>query len=222
LAGTIETTGQGVGPAVEDRVKRIAKIAREEPKLAPFLVDVPALLNDAIDKGEVVFVEGTQGFYLSLYYGTYPYVTSRDTSTSGVCSEVGIPPTKVDEVILVLKSYMTRVGRGPLPGELPPDEALAKGWIEVATVTGRTRRAAPFDFNLARRAAVVDGATQIALTKLDVLFDCAGVRKFEELPKAAIDFVNEVEEKVKVPVTLIGTGPDISDIIDRRKGYFER
>lgn len=217
LTKTIGTTRQGVGPAVADRVKRIARIACEISELKPYLADVPLEVNKAIDQGKKVLLEGTQGFYLSLYHGTYPYVTSRDTSAAGVCSEVGVPPTKVDDVILIFKAYMTRVGGGPLPGELAEDETKKRDWVEIATVTGRMRRAAPFDYELAKRAAVINGATQIALTKIDVIFpESAGVKRFSELPKEAVNFIKGIEKKVKVHVTLIGTGPTTMDIIDRR------
>lgn len=217
LTNTIGTTRQGVGPAVADRVKRTARMACEIPELKPYLADVPLEVNRAVDQCKQVLLEGTQGFYLSLYHGTYPYVTSRDTSTSGVCSEVGVPPTKVDEVILIFKAYMTRVGGGPLPGEIAEEETKKRRWEEIATVTGRMRRAAPFNYDLARRATMINGATQLALTKLDVIFpECTGIRQFSELSKEAVNFVKGIEKKLKVRVTLIGTGPTTMDIIDRR------
>jgi adenylosuccinate synthase len=217
LAERLSTTGQGVGPAVESRVKRTAAVAEEIPELEPYLADVALEVNKAIDEGLKVVVEGTQGFYLSLYHGTYPYVTSRDTSASGVCSEAGVPPTKVDEVLLVLKSFVTRVGHGPLPNELSEEEAVRRRWVEVATVTRRKRRAAPFNYELAKNAALVSGATQIALTKLDVLFpECKGTKSFDDLPREAKKFVMEVETKIGTPVTLIGTGPETDEMVDRR------
>jgi adenylosuccinate synthase len=89
--------------------------------------------------------------------------------------------------------------------------------MEHGTVTGRERRAAPFDFKLAKRAVQLNGATQIALTKLDVLFTKAkGVREYGALPKEARDFLSAIEKETNIPVTLIGTGPDEKDIIDMR------
>jgi adenylosuccinate synthase len=156
---------------------------------------------------------------LSLFLGGgYPYVTSRDTGASAIASEAGVGPTRVDDVIIVFKSFITRVGGGPLPGEISREEALKRGWFEVAAGTGRERRSAPFDFDLARKTAKINGATQAALTKLDVIFpECQGKRNFDDLSDAAKGFVKEVETKTGVPVTLIGTGPDALDIIDRRK-----
>ena len=212
------TTGRGVGPAIEERVRRTAKIARDVPELKPYLTDVAAETNDAIDGGKDVLLEGTQGLMLSLFYGTYPYVTGRDTSASAICSEAGVGPTKVDNVLAVLKSFMTRVGTGPLPGELSKEEAMKRGWFETATGTGRDRRSAPFSFELAKRAVMLNGATQIALTKLDCVYPRSkGAGNYNDLPSDAKQFVNEVEKQTQVPVALIGTGPEALDIIDRRQ-----
>lgn len=212
------TTGRGVGPAIEERVRRTAKIARDVPELKPYLTDVAAETNGAIDAGKNVLLEGTQGLMLSLFYGTYPYVTGRDTSASAICSEAGVGPTKVDNVLAVLKSFMTRVGTGPLPGELSKEEAMKRGWFETAAGTGRDRRSAPFSFELAKRAVMLNGATQIALTKLDSVYPrCKGAETYNDLPSDAKQFVNEVEKQTQVPVALIGTGPEALDIIDRRQ-----
>ncbi|MCW4019084.1 MAG: adenylosuccinate synthetase [Candidatus Bathyarchaeota archaeon] len=215
----IGTTGWGVGPAIEERVRRTAKLAKDVPELKPYVVDSITEINDAIDQGKQVLLEGTQGFMLSLFLGGgYPYVTSRDTGASAIASEAGVGPTRVDDVIIVFKSFITRVGGGPLPGEISKEDALKRGWFEVAAGTGRERRSAPFDFDLARKTAKINGATQAALTKLDVIFpECQGKRNFEDLSDKAKEFVKEVEDKTGVPVTLIGTGPDALDIIDRRK-----
>ena len=106
--------------------------------------------------------------YISLYHGEYPYVTSKDVTASAACSDVGIGPKNVDEVIVVFKSYVTRVGAGPLENEISEEEINKKGWSEFGTVTGRQRRAAPFNFELAKKACIINSATQIALTKLDL------------------------------------------------------
>ena len=214
----IGTTGWGVGPALEERVRRTAKLARDVPELSPFLTDSVTEINDGIDSGKKVLLEGTQGFMLSLYFGTYPYVTGRDTGAAAIASEAGVGPTRVDDVIIVYKSFMTRVGAGPMPGEMTKSEAQAKGWFETAAGTGRDRRSAPFDFELAKKTARINGATQAALTKLDSLFPkCRSARKLEAVPTEARRFLKEVENKTGVPVVLIGTGPDAQDIIDLRK-----
>lgn len=217
LASEIKTTGTGTGPCNADRVLRKAKLARDIPELQRFLVDVPLEVNTAIDSGENVLIEGTQGTYLSLWHGTYPYVTSKDVTASAACSDVGVGPKKVDDVIVVFKAFVTRVGAGPLPGEIPWEEAERRGWAEVATVTGRRRRAAPFNFDLAKRAVMLNSATQAAITKIDVLFpECKGARSYGDLSNEAKEFIRKVEEEIKIPVTLIGTGPEVWDIVDRR------
>jgi adenylosuccinate synthase len=214
----IGTTGWGVGPAIEERVRRTAKLARDIPELKPFLADAVTEVNDGIDAGKKVLLEGTQGFLLSLFFGTYPYVTGRDTGAAAICSEAGVGPTRVDDVLIVYKSFMTRVGAGPLPGEITKDEAMKRGWFETAAGTGRDRRSAPFDFELARKTAKINGATQAAVTKLDSMFpECRGGRKLDALPADAKKFIKEVEDRAGVPVVLIGTGPDALDIIDVRK-----
>lgn len=211
------TTGRGVGPAIEERVRRTAKIARDAPELKPYLADVAAETNNAINGGKNVLLEGTQGLMLSLFYGTYPYVTGRDTSASAICSEAGVGPTKVDNVLVVLKSFMTRVGTGPLPGELPKEEAVKRGWFETAAGTGRDRRSAPFNFELAKKAVLLNGATQVAVTKLDCVYPkCKGARTYNDLPSDAKQFINEIEKQTRVAAALIGTGPEALDIIDRR------
>ena len=214
----IGTTGWGVGPAIEERVRRTAKLARDIPELKPFLADAVTEVNDGIDAGKKVLLEGTQGFMLSLFFGTYPYVTGRDTGAAAICSEAGVGPTRVDDVLIVYKSFMTRVGAGPLPGEITKDEAMKRGWFETAAGTGRDRRSAPFDFELARKTAKINGATQAAVTKLDSMFpECRGARKLDAFPADAKKFIREVEDRAGVPVVLIGTGPDALDIIDVRK-----
>jgi adenylosuccinate synthase len=212
------TTGWGIGPAIEERVRRTAKLAKDIPELQPYLTDVTTEVNKAIDAGKKVLLEGTQGLMLSLFHGTYPYVTGRDTSASAICSEAGVGPTKVDNVLVVFKAFVTRVGTGPLPEELTKEEALKRGWFETAAGTGRDRRSAPFNFELARKAVMVNGATQAALTKLDVLFpECKGARTYDKLFTEARQFINEIEKQTEISVVLIGTGPEALDIIDRRK-----
>lgn len=217
LAEKIKTTGSGTGPCNADRALRIAKLAREVEELKDFLTDVPYELNKAIDEGKNVLIEGTQGTFLSLFHGTYPYCTSKDVTASAACSDVGVGPTKVDEVLIVFKAYVTRVGSGPLRNELTWEETVKRGWDEVATVTGRRRRAAPFDFDLARRAVMLNGATQVAITKMDILFpECKGVTDSSALSKNAMEFIRKVEEEIGIPVTILGTGPDALEIVDLR------
>ena len=205
-------------PLLKNEFSRTAKLAKDIPELKPYLADEVQEVNDGLDAGKKVLLEGTQGFMLSLFLGGgYPYVTGRDTGASAIASESGVGPTRVDDVLIVYKSFITRVGGGPLPGEISKEEAQKRGWFETAAGTGRDRRSAPFDFDLAKKTAKINGATQAALTKLDSLFpSCRGAKKYGDLPKEAKDFVKEVEAKTGVPVVLIGTGPEALEIIDRR------
>jgi adenylosuccinate synthase len=152
-----------------------------------------------------------------LYHGDYPFVTSKDVTASGICSDIGIGPKKVDDVILVFKAYVTRVGGGPLENEITIEEASKLGWLEYGSVTGRQRRAAPFNMELAKKSVMINSATQIAVTKLDIVFpDCAGLKEYSKLSSQAKSFIEKIEDAVGVKVVLIGTGAEINEIIDRR------
>ena len=218
LVRDVGSTLQGVGFAMADRVLRRLRLAKDFEELRNYLVDVALEVNNAIDKGELVYVEGVQGTFLSLYHGTYPYVTSRDTTASAFASEVGVGPKKIDEVMVVFKSYVTRVGGGPLDGELAPEEAERLGLVEIATVTGRRRRAALFNVELAKRAVMLNSATQVAITKLDVLYPVDKcVREWNKLSKDARSWLENIENALKTPITIISTGEDVLCTIDRRK-----
>ena len=217
LAKKIGSTGSGCGPANSDRVMRTIELAKDIPELEEYITDVSVATNEAIDNGEVVFIEGSQGFALSLYYGTYPFVTSKDTTASTFAADVGVGPTKIDEVFAVFKSYISRVGEGPFPTEMSQEEAEARGLEEYGVVTGRRRRIGYFDMDLAKESCRINGATQIALTCVDRLYDCAGVQNYDELPVDAKKFIDEVQTETGVPVTIISTGPDLKDTIDLRK-----
>jgi adenylosuccinate synthase len=217
LKDKIGTTGTGCGPANVARVNRTAKLAGEVPALKRFLADVPKEVNDSINRGNLVLIEGSQGFALSLIHGTYPYVTSKDTTASTLAADVGVGPTKVDHVMLVFKAYVSRVGAGPFPTEISQEKAEEMGIVEFGTVTGRRRRIGTFDFDLAKRSAMINGATQLTITCLDRLFKGAsGVKKWKELPDEAKKFVKKIEEEVGVPVTIISTGSELHDVIDMR------
>ncbi len=217
LKSKVGTTGTGTGPANADRALRTLKLARDIPELSLYIEDVSNSVNYALEAGEKVLIEGTQGTYLSLFHGGYPYVTSKEVTASGICSDVGIGPKKVDDVLVVFKAYVTRVGGGPLENELSEEEAKKRDWLEFGSVTGRQRRAAPFDFELARKAVRLNSATQLAVTKLDVVFpECARAREWAKMPAGAIKFIEDIEGELGVKVTLVGTGPELDDVVDRR------
>lgn len=215
LSAKIGTTKTGCGPAISSRAARNATLAAESSELRPYLTDVPA----AVNKAKKALIEGTQGFMLSVLYGTYPFVTSKDISASSIAADVGLGPTKIDDVIMIIKAYTTRVGNGPFPDEISVEEATKLGFQEYGTVTGRPRRTSKeLHWDDLRLAAMINGATQIGVTKLDIKFPGnAGVRDYKKLTPEARAFVEKIEKELAVPVTLIGTGPDAEDVIDRRQ-----
>ncbi len=217
LKNKIGTTGTGTGPANADRALRTLKLAKDVPELSLYIEEVSNSVNYALESNENVLVEGTQGTYLSLFHGSYPYVTSKDVTASAICSDIGLGPKRVDDVLVVFKAYVTRVGGGLLQNELSEEEAKKRGWLEFGSVTGRQRRASPFDMDLAKKAIRLNSATQLAVTKMDVLYSqCAGVREYSKLPAEAKKFVENIEGETGLKVALIGTGPDLYDVVDRR------
>ena len=136
-----------------------------------YIKDVPSFLNEAIDSGKSVLLEGAQGTFLDIDHGTYPFVTSSSPTSGGACTGSGIPPTKIDAVIGIVKAYTTRVGNGPFPTELLDDdgEKLRKVGVEFGATTGRPRRCGWYDAFLVAYSKMINGITSVALTKLDVL-----------------------------------------------------
>jgi adenylosuccinate synthase len=218
LRDKVGTTGTGTGPANSDRALRKLSIARECDQVKDYLTDVSTLIHSNLEKQNNVLLEGTQGTYLSLYHGGYPYVTSKDVTASSICADIGIGPKNVDEVLVVFKSYVTRVGGGPLQNELDKEESKRRGWIEYGSVTGRERRSSPFNIDLAKKAIRLNGGTSFALTKMDVLYPkSAGITDYSKLPSSTQKFVEEIESELGLNAVLIGTGAEINAIIDRRK-----
>ena len=217
LSKTIGSTGSGCGPANSDRVMRTSPQAKDVPELAEYLLDVPKAIDDEIKKGSNVLLEGTQGFGISLYYGTYPFVTSKDTSASQIAADNGVGPTKIDDVIVVFKAYPTRVGEGPFSTEMSADKSDAMGIQEFGTVTHRKRRIGGWDGQMARYSAMINGCTIAAITGIDrVDKDCFGATEYSQLTKKALDFIRQAEEDIGCPVGLISTGPEMTQIIDIR------
>ncbi|MFJ8336311.1 adenylosuccinate synthetase [Streptomyces sp. NPDC094437] len=215
LTDTVRSTGSGHGPALAARAMRSARLARDVPELAPYLTDVTAEANAAVDAGTGVLVEGTNGFGLSVLYGTYPYTVGKDSTASSTLVDAGLGPLAVQDVVLVFRVMPTRVGAGPFPTEIDEREAERLGVVEYGTVTGRRRRVGRFDMDLAREAVRVNRPSRIALTFLDQVDPAAAGLNDGELPDAARVFVKSVEEGLGRPVDLIGTGPDTEHVIDR-------
>jgi adenylosuccinate synthase len=168
--------------------------------LKPYVTDTSLLLDQALQQGKVVLLEGSQGTLLDVDHGTYPFVTSSNPTAGGASTGSGIGPTKITRVIGILKAYTTRVGSGPFPTELFEEdgEALRKIGGEVGVTTGRNRRCGWFDAPIARYAVRVNGLTDFFLTKLDVLtgwekipvcvaYEIDG-KRVEDLPASQSDF----------------------------------
>ena len=137
------------------------------------LIDSEYFLNEALSKGKKILAEGAQGTMLDVDFGTYPYVTSSNTITSGACNGLGVPPTRIKEVIGITKAYCTRVGTGPFPTELDNEtgERIRKIGNEFGATTGRPRRTGWIDLPALQYAIMINGVTQIAITKSDILND---------------------------------------------------
>ncbi len=222
-------------------------------RLRPMVADTALVLNQALEQGKTVLLEGGQGTLLDVDHGTYPFVTSSNPTAGGAATGSGIGPTRIQSVIGILKAYTTRVGAGPFPTELFDEwgERLRSVGGEFGTTTGRERRCGWFDAPVARYATRINGLTDIFLTKLDVLTgikeipvcvayevdgkrveevpvsqtdfhhakpiyeiypgwdeDITGVKKFEDLPKNAQDYVRALEKLSGTRISAIGVGPD--------------
>jgi adenylosuccinate synthase len=167
---------QVYGEAAIDCEDLIAEYLGYARRLDPYIQDTFPVVQDALDRGDRILLEGAQATMLDLDYGTYPYVTSSNPVAAGACVGAGVPPTKLDLSLVVLKAYTTRVGYGPFPTELEDEvgDQIRERGAEFGTNTGRARRIGWFDGPVARYASRVNGAGAIALTKLDIM---------EELPE---------------------------------------
>lgn len=140
-------------------------------KLSKYICDTISLINEAADLKKSLLFEGAQGTFLDIDFGTYPYVTSSSATSGGACIGTGVSPLKIDKVIGVVKAYTTRVGEGPFPTEFSPSfsEFIRNQGKEFGATTGRPRRCGWFDSVLARQSVLVNGISQLAVMKLDVL-----------------------------------------------------
>jgi adenylosuccinate synthase len=151
------------------------KIADEycqfDTQIDPFITDTTLFLHDAIAMGKNVILEGAQGALLDVDHGTYPFVTSSNPTSGGACTGLGVPPTAISRIIGVVKAYSTRVGNGPFPTELLNEtgEELRTIGQEFGATTGRPRRCGWLDAFALRYSVMVNGISEIALTKMDVL-----------------------------------------------------
>ena len=235
------------------------------------MAETSQMLNNAVREGKSILFEGAQGTLLDIDHGTYPYVTSSSCCAGGAATGSGVGPVNIDRVLGIQKAYITRVGGGPFPTELTyaedggegleaeEGETLCQVGHEYGVTTGRKRRCGWFDAVIARYAADVNGLTDVALTKLDVLsafdtikvcvaYECNGerydyfpmqqsvlfhakpvyeelpgwkgeditsCRTFDELPENAKSYVEYLEKKVGVPISIVAVGPDRDQTIMR-------
>ena len=164
----LELMGVQERASVEECAKLLERLA---PRLVPITTDTGYLVHKALQQGRNVLLEGAQGALLDVDHGTYPFVTSSNTTAGGAATGSGIGPTAIDGVLGVVKAYTTRVGNGPLPtqAEGGAEEELRKLGGEFGAVTGRPRRCGWFDATVVRYSVRVNGLTGLAVTKLDVL-----------------------------------------------------
>jgi adenylosuccinate synthase len=185
-----------------------------------YITDVPSFLNNELNDGKSILLEGAQGTMLDVDFGTYPYVTSSNPTSGGACTGSGIPPTKISLVIGIVKAYTTRVGLGPFPTEMLGEEGdqLREIGAEFGATTGRPRRCGWFDAFLMNYSRMINGIERAAITKLDILsyLDeikvCIGYeingKKLNSYPTN----VNQMMQVTPVYETLPGWKTNISDI----------
>jgi adenylosuccinate synthase len=240
LVSGIGSTGKGGGAAAGRRIlgrssSAVAvpvRLARDVKELSAYIRPSIEVLDETFRTGGRVLLEGTQGTALSLYHGHYPYVTGRDTTTSGCLAESGIGPRRLRRVIVVMRTYPIRVENpkggtsGPMSQELTYEELALRSRIPVeelrktekGSVSGSQRRLGEFDWALLRSSVELNGATDIALTFTDYLgIENRDARRYDQLTADTIQFVEEVERVSGVPVSLLTTRFDIRSVIDRRR-----
>ncbi|MCH2046142.1 MAG: adenylosuccinate synthase [Saprospiraceae bacterium] len=221
------------------------------------LVDGEYFIDDCLKKGQRILAEGAQGSMLDIDFGTYPFVTSSNTITAGVCNGLGVAPQRIGEVIGITKAYCTRVGGGPFPTELDNDlgEQIRQAGGEFGATTGRPRRCGWIDLPQLKYTVMLNGVTQLVMTKVDILndfeqltaathYDCNGkitdrvpfdinqdnlkpvwknytgwsqdldqVKEFDQFPQALKDYVQDMENILGVPFSIISTGPGREQLV---------
>lgn len=225
IVNAIGSTGQGVGAALCRRIARklVGYGLPGSNPLTEYMGSVSFTLSRELHHGARVMIEGTQGSGLSLFHGPYPFTTSRDTNLAGLLSEVGIAPTWVRDVWLVVRSLPIRTGgnSGPLKGEMDwgrvenrlgmPSGTLKER--ERTSTTNRIRRVGEFDTTQFEEACWLNSPTKLFLTFADYINpNAAGVRDWDKLPADVVAFAKHLEEIAHCPVVGVSTGPDNSDV----------
>jgi len=238
--------------SIVDQYKGYAK------RLAPHVINISILMNQAIRENKQILFEGAQGTHLDIDHGTYPYVTSSNTVSGNACCGAGIGPKEITDVVGIVKAYTTRVGKGPFPTELFDEigDAIQIKGVEFGATTGRKRRCGWLDTVLLRNSARLNGLTGLVVTKLDVLGglkslkictgydykgdiiydfpasikileackpvletlpgwseDISDIRKIDDLPKNARNYLSRIEELTETPIDIISVGPGRDETI---------
>ncbi|QUS38019.1 adenylosuccinate synthase [Tardiphaga alba] len=234
--GTIGSTKQGAGSALARKILNRGekpllggpvRLAKHHPDLLPFVGSVGRELEDAYSSGAKIMLEGTQGTDLSLLHGSYPHVTARETTASGCIADAGVASSRVRKVVMVVRRYPIRVGGESGPMDIPidfkivsersgvPYEEILR--TEVGSVSGNQRRVAEFDWEQLRRSAVLNGATDIALSFSDYIsIENRKADRFDELTDETREFIALVEKVANAPVSLVSTRFERGGVIDRR------
>ncbi len=211
------------GPEISDPAERerllsttVAAAGEWRRRLEPYACDGSRLLNDWLDEGRRVLFEGAQGALLDVDHGTYPFVTSSNTTAGFAATGSGVPPTSIEGVVGVLKAYTTRVGEGPFPSELEGSSAekIRERGNEYGTTTGRPRRCGWLDLVAARYARRVNGVGAIALTKLDVL------DSLDEIP-VCVGYLINGKEVVDFPADT-ATLDEVEPILEVLSGWGQK
>ena len=219
-----------------DPAEHAGLLTRLAPRLLPLTVDAGRVVYEALERGESVLLEGAQGALLDVDHGTYPYVTSSNTTAGGAAVGAGIGPTAIDAVLGVVKAYTTRVGNGPLPTEAEPDVAqrIRELGGEFGATTGRPRRCGWFDAVVVRYAVRVNGLTGLAVTKLDVLDSFAEIQvgvgyrldgeEFDSMPAdvARIDRLEPVYETLPGWQKSLQEVRRLADLPPAARAYLDR
>ena len=233
IVKTIGSTGQGVGYATSRKIlrRKNVRLAEDIPELKPYIRPAIEILEAAIASNKRILLEGTQGTGLSIHHGFYPHVTSRETTVSGCMADAGIPPRLIRRVIMVARTYPIRVQNPPggtsglLFREIELSDVAERSGKSLAelrktertSTTNRRRRIGEFDWTGIKKAAFLNGATDIVLTFADYISaKNESAQRVEQLTPETIKMIEEIERVTKTRVSLIVTGFNDRSIIDRR------
>jgi adenylosuccinate synthase len=228
----IGSTGTGGGAALARRITQrgvpgAVLMAKDMPELSPYVRESDSAFEQARARGGRIFVEGTQGTGLSVLHGSFPHVTSRDTTVGTLLAEVGLPPQLLRKVVVAFRTYPIRVGgnSGPMGNEITWGTVAQRAGLpvsqlknaELGSVSGNQRRVADFSWAQLQRSARLNGATDVALTFADYLDRRnRGARRFGQLTGETLEFIHEMESVAAAPVSLISASFDGRGPIDRR------